>query len=182
MKSGAAVPSGNQRSEPSTLSTTTSQGALSWSSYRTPDTPSSTTLHRRARSTGNNSPSMTPSRSGCKTGSFVISNKSVATQGWRINSAVSNPAHRQHRDRMTAADEIVHEPRLVTARGSVQEHFVMIGKRGGDHDRLFIGGVRRKRASPVAAEGSRSMDQCVESPASNIAPGLLAASSWCQVA
>jgi hypothetical protein len=46
----------------------------------------------------------------------------------------------------------------------------------------LIGGVRRKRANPLAPGGSRSMDQSVGNPASNIAPGLLAASSWCQVA
>ena len=44
------------------------------------------------------------------------------------------------------------------------------------------GGARRKRANPFAPGGGRSKGQCAGNPVSNRAPGLLAASSWCQVA
>jgi len=48
--------------------------------------------------------------------------------------------------------------------------------------RTLTGGARRKRAIPLAPGVSRSKDQCAGNPVSNIAPALLVASSWCQVA
>src|ERR1700684_881016 len=48
--------------------------------------------------------------------------------------------------------------------------------------RALKDGFQRKRAKPLAPGDSRSKDQCAGIPVSNIAPALLAASSWCQVA